>query len=91
MSSNPNTSFSYWAMHTTHVVVSAIIFGALVALSLIDMYALIWGHATLLTGVDLAGVWIVVGSTGGYFVSRLSITQSGLSEITSVPGKPTST
>ena len=86
---NPNTSLTWWAAHATHVLVSLIIFLSLVGLSGIDAAALVFGKQILLSGTDLAAVWIVVGSTGGYFVSRINISQTGLSIVTGKPGQTT--
>ena len=88
---NPNAKLGWWAAHATHVLVSLIIFVALMALTGIDAAALVFGKATLLTGTDLAAVWIVVGSTGGYFVSRIQLSQTGLNVVTGKPGETTPT
>ncbi len=88
---NPNAKLTWWAAHATHVLVSLIIFLSLVGLTGIDAAALVFGKATLMSGTDLAAVWIVVGSTGGYFVSRINLSQTGLSVVTGQPGQTTPT
>ena len=83
---NPSKPLSYWAMHVTHVAISAIIYSSLVLFTLLSVtLPEILGKSVLMSADSVAAVWIVVGAGGAYFVSRISVTAQGIQVVT---GKP---
>jgi hypothetical protein len=76
---NPGNPISYWALHTTHAVVSAIGVGGLCIFTFLSEVV----AKTPLPGNDVAAVWVVGLPLFGYFVSKIST--QGLQEVTSQP------
>ncbi|MDG6919761.1 MAG: hypothetical protein JRN62_10070 [Nitrososphaerota archaeon] len=64
---NPGNPLSYWALHTTHAVVSAIGVGGLCIFTYLSEVV----AKTPLPGSDVAAVWVVGLPLFGYFVSKI--------------------
>ncbi len=76
--SNPSNPLNYWALHVTHVLVSAIGVGGLVAFTYLSEVI----AKTPLTSDSIASVWIVGLPLFGYFISKISVSSGGVQEQT---------
>ena len=70
---------SYWAMHTTHVLVSLIAYMSLLGFTYFARFL------PTLNGTDIAAVWIVVGAASAYFIANLKVGAQGIDMTTSTP------
>ncbi len=75
---NPNTSLSYWAMHTTHVLVTLIGVMGLVGFTYLSEVV----AKVPLDSNSVAAVWIVGLPLFGYFVSKISVSAQNIAETT---------
>ena len=72
----PSQGVSYWALHLTHVIISAIVFVSLIAYTyIVEIVA-----SAPMPGEYVTTVWIVVGPTAGFFISRIKA--PGISVVT---------
>lgn len=79
--SNPSKPMSYWALHTTHVLVSLIVYLSLLGFTYFSEVM----AKTALGGNQIAAVWIVVGSASAYFIANLKVTTQGINLDTQQP------
>ncbi len=75
---NPGNPLSYWALHTTHAVVSAIGVGGLCIFTYLSEVV----AKAPLPGHDIAAVWVIGLPLFGYFVSKISTSAQRINEST---------